>query len=187
MPGESDSESVRELYERVESLRREVEYLRKRLVDKRHSEELPTGEFRLLICRVGDQQVAFPLNLVEEVVMMAKCTRVPESSPWVQGLLNLRGVSVPVLDIQACFNRRERRPELGDFVVICRFHQRRIGLVVQEVIHMRQYNSEEFEEATQDISHAQYLLGIIHAEGNPVLVVSVQQIVIMSELSKEKE
>ncbi len=119
--------------------------------------------------------------------MMAKCVRVPGSSPWVQGLLNLRGVSVPVLDIQACFDRRERRPELSDFVIICRVFQRRIGLVVQEVVQTELYDSEEFEEATQDISCARYLLGIIQTEGKTVLAVSVQQIVIMSELLEEKE
>lgn len=183
----ADSASIRELYVKVEYLQREIEHLRKQIAGKFHSKELPQGEFPLLICRVEEQYVAFPLELVVEVVMMAKCTRVPETSPWMQGLLNLRGLSVPVLDIQACFNRRERKPQLSDFVVICRFRGRKIGLVVQEVITTRQFNADDFEKATQDIRHAQYLLGIIHAEDKPVLVVSVQQLVVMSEFFKEKE
>src|SRR5215470_7075323 len=82
-------------------------------------EAMPDGELLLLECRVEGQRIALLLDRVEEAVPAAALAPLPESPPWVLGMLNLRGTTIPVLDVASRLLRRGRRLELSDLIVVC--------------------------------------------------------------------
>src|SRR5262245_13046718 len=99
------------LHERVAALEREIHLLQRRLRGLDRDRALPAaGELALLSCRVAGERAAFPLEDVEEVVAIPALTALPEAEPWVAGLLNLRGRSIPVIDVEARVARRAREP-----------------------------------------------------------------------------
>ena len=166
----------------VEELQRQVYELRRQIASGVELEALPEGELDVLRCRVGDNQAAFLQESVEEVVMMARLTPVPEAPSWAPGLLNLRGTMAPVVDVVARIGREVRRPALSDRIVVCSIDGRRVGLIVQEVLGVDRCETADVEPPPQDIPCAPYLLGVLHGDGTPIMLLSVACLVATSDL-----
>ncbi|MGC4120793.1 MAG: chemotaxis protein CheW [Myxococcales bacterium] len=156
--------------------------LRARITQGIAREAVPTGDCPLLVCRIGTERVAVFQSQVEEVVLMARLTPLPEAPPWIAGLLNLRGRSLVVVDALARLTRSARRPVLSDRIVICALAGRSVGLVVQEVVAVETVAGSTLQSPSPDTELAPYLLGVFHREDAAVLLVSVSALVETSGL-----
>lgn len=58
---------------------------------------------QFLVCRLGSQDYGIHIKHVESVEPLYPVTRVPATAPFVKGLINLRGVVVPVIDLNGFF------------------------------------------------------------------------------------
>ncbi len=155
---------------RIEELQEEINELRRQHAPNLQHEAPPEGPFHVLVCRVGDERVAFLHSSVDEVVLTAKLIPLPDAPPWVPGMLNLRGTMIPVIDVLARFSRRESAPALSDLIVIGRAHRQQVGLIVQEVIGSYPCRPDLLEQPHQDMVSSPFLLGILHIESVPTLL-----------------
>ena len=55
---------------------------------------------QMIIFKVGDEEFAVDIMFVKEVVMLREITPVPETASFVEGVMNLRGHLVPVVDLR---------------------------------------------------------------------------------------
>lgn len=58
---------------------------------------------QLVSFMVGDEEFAIPILSVQEINRMMQITRVPQSPPFVEGVINLRGKIIPVMDLRKRF------------------------------------------------------------------------------------
>ncbi len=90
---------------------------------------------RVLLTRVGGQTYAVPLNSVLEALA------VREDAFWNLGsrrVVDLRGTTLPILDLGEVFGHQPTAPQSGErFVIVVGLAQHRVGLVVDELSHQR--------------------------------------------------
>lgn len=178
----SEARDRKSILRRIDDLQHQIYDLRRQLAADDGAEQLPEGALNVLCCRVGTDHVAFLEASVEEVVMMARLVSLPEASAWVPGLLNLRGATIPVIDLAVRVTERARRPGLDDLIVICVSEGRRVGLLVQEVLGIKHCDSDDVEPPPRSVSYAPYLLGVFHLEGMATLLLSVASLIANSDL-----
>ena len=89
----------------IDELSRQLYDLKKSIAGNTSKEELPDHEFTVFDCRVGDDHVGLLQEDVDEVVQFARLTPLPESAPWVLGLLNL----LPVRGLFRTVDHHRRR------------------------------------------------------------------------------
>lgn len=100
-------------------------------------------EWRGLSFRVGDTEFVTPLSNVFEVLDPLSCTRVPRSKPWFDGIANVRGTLVPVMDFYT-FLYNERRSVTKDTrTIIFRLPNSVVGLVVTAIGGLRHFFIDE--------------------------------------------
>ena len=61
-------------------------------------------EIQLIIFQLGSEEYAVPIMCVQEIIMVQPPTRIPKSPPFVEGVINLRGHIIPVIDGRKKFN-----------------------------------------------------------------------------------
>jgi purine-binding chemotaxis protein CheW len=86
--------------------------------------------------RVADQLYGVPILSVQEIRGWEKPTELPQSSDHVRGVINLRGVVVPVLDVRARFGLDLREPDAATVLIVVQLSEPRsmtVGLVVDGV------------------------------------------------------
>jgi purine-binding chemotaxis protein CheW len=56
-----------------------------------------------LTFRIADEEYAIPLLAVREIIRYERATKVPQTPPWIHGVVNLRGAVVAVVDLAVKF------------------------------------------------------------------------------------
>jgi len=117
----------------------------------------------LVLFKVGTEEFAVDILLTKEVVVMREITPVPETEDYVEGVMNLRGNLVPVLDF-----RKRLRAKAADAIedrriVIANLEGRLTGLIVDGASEVIRIADEIIEPAPDIIAElgAGYIVGVI--------------------------
>ena len=83
--------------------------------------------------RLDDTQYAVSIRRVQEIILLPSITRVPQAPPEIEGLLNLRGAILPLVDLRARFGLPRRPPDDHSRVVVVNLGDRTVGMRVDSV------------------------------------------------------
>ena len=89
--------------------------------------------FQAVIFRIGDVICALPAGIVREILPCLPATRIPGAAGTVQGLVNVRGALVTVLDGRALLRQPEQEGDEGA-IVLLEIGGRRCGFAVAQVL-----------------------------------------------------
>ena len=70
---------------------------------------------------------------VVEIIGVQRITRVPDSAPFVHGVINLRGRVIPVVDVRARFGLLDRDYDNRTCIIVVRVNATDVGLIVDTV------------------------------------------------------
>lgn len=95
----------------------------------RHDSDL----LQLVTFRVGTEEFAIPILSVQEINRMMQITRVPQSPPFVEGVINLRGKIIPVVDLRRRFGLEQATNSNDTRIIVVEVGGRVIGFTVDRV------------------------------------------------------
>lgn len=106
------------------------------------------GEINLLVFKLGEEEFALPVEAVDEVTQLpVKVTRVPKTPKFLEGVVNLRGEVLPVVDQRKRFNMPPlERPE-GSRLVVVHSERHRAALIVDRVVEVLSTSPDTLEPA----------------------------------------
>lgn len=79
----------------------------------------PRKEIQLACFRVGDQLYSLDILRIKEVIRPLKLTPVPKSPVFIEGVINLRGVVLPVVDLRKRFDQPVAPSNSKTRILIC--------------------------------------------------------------------
>ena len=87
-------------------------------------------ELHLVGFRVGRETFGVPIGMVREIVRLPEITAVPNSAEFIEGVINLRGKIVPVVDLRKRF--RDAEPDSGrkTRILVAEVEGQSVGLIV---------------------------------------------------------
>ncbi|MEW6248571.1 MAG: chemotaxis protein CheW [Nitrospirota bacterium] len=88
---------------------------------------------QFVTCRVGNEEFALDVLSVQEINRMVEITRVPKAPSYVEGVINLRGRIIPVLDLRRRFGLPGVERTARFRIVVVSVRQRLVGLIVDSV------------------------------------------------------
>ena len=128
---------------------------------------------QVVVFRIGPEEFAMDIGLAREIVEMRPITPVPETRDYVEGVMNLRGNLLPVLDLRKRLkagNRLKGGPSgrMSDKrIIIVTLEGKQVGLIVDaasEVIRITDNMIEPPPEVINEIG-VDYIAGLINAGG----------------------
>lgn len=107
-----------------------------------------TGEqLQLVTFGLGIEEFAVDILAVQEINRMMPLTRVPSSPPEVEGVINLRGKIIPVIDLRKRFHLAQAAHSEQSRIVVVEVHSRVIGFIVDRVSEVLRISSKIVEPA----------------------------------------
>jgi purine-binding chemotaxis protein CheW len=135
---------------------------------------------RTLLFRVGATTYGCNIETVREILPYRRATRLPGAPPYVQGLINLRGTIVTVLDLGA--RLEPGRPPVHEGSIIMVEHgNRTVGLAVEEVMDVRVIEEEEGTVLPEQAEGV--VRGVGHADATVVVLLEVYTLIKQALLS----
>ena len=125
---------------------------------------------RTLLFRVAGSVYGCDIDAVREIITYRRATRLPGAPPYVQGLINLRGTIITVLDLGTRLDRE--RPlirEPGASIILVEHGARVVGVTVDEVLDVQAIAEEPVDAGAGD-TRGGLVRGLGHLEGDDVVV-----------------
>lgn len=99
--------------------------------DSRASEG--SNQLQLVTFEVGAEHFAVDILTVQEINRMMQITRVPHSPDSLEGVINLRGRIIPVIDLRKRFGIAPSQDAEESRIVVVEVHRRTLGFIVDRV------------------------------------------------------
>ncbi len=101
-------------------------------------------ELRLACFTLAGQSYAIDIMKIRQIIRPTKIRPLPEAPPFVEGVINLRGVVIPVMDLRKRF-ALEIKPDLEPRVIIVSVERQVVGITVDEVSEVISIAGEQIQ------------------------------------------
>lgn len=145
--------------------------------------ETQRSEIQLACFRVGDQMYSLDILRIKEVIRPLKLTPVPKAPVFIEGVINLRGAVIPVVDLRKRFDQPAGKPDSKTRILICVLSGKIIGLMVDEVAEVRSFTRSEIQPAPRFIAglDTDYFLGVCQRNDDLVMIMNLEKILSSDE------
>ena len=133
---------LRALREQPFELFLELERRSKAAVAGRAGAAAGTEEWVGIAFRLGGDLFIAPRAEVREVLMYPHATtRVPGAKAWINGIANVRGYLLPVVDVKVLLGGGQVNPDRATRLLVVNHREIPAGLVVDEVLGFRRFST----------------------------------------------
>lgn len=94
---------------------------------------------QVVIFALGEEEYAMPIEVVREITRLGEVRTIPQSPAYVRGLINLRGMAIPLIDLHVRFgiNSSDSQENQNTFALITEVHGNYVGFAVDQVREVR--------------------------------------------------
>ncbi|AVM08674.1 chemotaxis protein CheW [Bacillus velezensis] len=110
--------------------------------------EIKTGE-KMIVFMINGKEYAISVSQVKSIEKWQKPTRIPGVESYICGVINLRGVITPVLDLRKRLNQPEQDITEETRIIIISYRDADVGWVVDEANDVITVHENEIESAPE--------------------------------------
>ena len=141
------------------------------------------SEMQLVTFNLGKEEFAVPILQIQEINRLVDITRVPKSPEFVEGVINLRGKVIPIIDLRKRFGLPQS--ELGKFsrIVVVNMEGRMVGLIVDSVSEVLRLSEDAIEPAPPVVAgiDSEYIRGLGKLDGRLLILLDLSKILTKEE------
>ena len=130
---------------------------------------------RTLLFRVAERVYGCDIEAVREIIPYRRATRLPGAPAYVQGLINLRGTIVTVLDLGTRLDPA-RDPVREGSIILATHGTRVVGVAVDEVMDVQAITEEPLASGAEDVRRG-LVRGLGHLNDGVVVLVDIHVLV----------
>ena len=94
------------------------------------TEMLNQKEMKVIIFQLMDKEYAIGVDIVQSIEKLLSITRVPKTPSYVRGVINLRGVVTPIVDLRERFGLDNKEMDDNTRIIIVALEEFEVGLIV---------------------------------------------------------
>jgi purine-binding chemotaxis protein CheW len=124
----------------------------------------------ILVFEVGGQRYGLPAADIREIVRAVAIVPLPKAPAIVEGIINLRGRLVPVLDLRTRFGLPAKPVEPADHLIVAWAGPRLVALRVDRATHLVRLDPAEVEDAKGVVPGVEYVAWVAKLPFDLVLI-----------------
>jgi purine-binding chemotaxis protein CheW len=142
-------------------------------------------EKQLVIFEIGNEHFGIDIAAVEGIVKMQEITRVPQAAEYVEGITNLRGSVLPVIDLEKRFGIPPHERTRETRIVVVNMDKVKIGMIVAAVSEVLTIDDSVIEPAPAIVTtiNSRFITGIARIDTRLVILLDLN--LVLSETEKE--
>ncbi|HOB28443.1 MAG TPA: chemotaxis protein CheW [Bacillota bacterium] len=148
-------------------------------MEQEHTEK----EIQVVAFVLNNEEFACDINNVREVLKMVKVTPLPQSLKFVEGVINLRGEVIPVVDLRKRFNLPEVDYSERSRIIIVEVGSSQVGLIVDEVSEVLRLSSSQIQASPSGITGGdnELIVGVGKIEQRLLIILNLEYILSTEE------
>ncbi len=140
---------------------------------------------QMVVFSIGKELYGVGIDAVHEIVKVPDITEVPDAPAFLEGVINLRGKIIPVVDLRKRMRLDSREKTKTSRVLITENEGRLVGLLVDAVSEVLKIQPESVEAPPEMISSigVQYITGVAKVQGRLIILLDLKRVLSVDDMS----
>ena len=138
---------------------------------------------QLVSFNIGEEEFGVDILKVQEINRMVDVTRVPNTPEYVDGVINLRGKVIPIIDLRRRFGMERKEKDKNTRIIVVELNGKVLGFVVDavsEVLRIKKSVSEAPPPIIAGID-ADYITAIAKLENRLLILLDLERVLTTEE------
>ncbi len=133
---------------------------------------------QFVVFRLGEEKYAIDILNVGGINEFREITRVPNAPPFVDGIINLRGEIIPIINLKKRFNVPEKSVDSETRIIINKIAGKDIGFVVDEASQVLTIADDVIENAPEIVAgpKREYISGVGKVNEQIIIILDLERI-----------
>ena len=147
-------------------------------------ESRAADEIQLVVFSLGREEFAVGVTQVREIMRMEEITRMPKSPHFVEGIINLRGQIIAVVELAKRLNLETGERSGETRIIVVETEDIKVGMIVDSVSEVLRVAADAVEPSptlATDISAA-YLQGVLKQDNRLIILLDLTKVLSLEEM-----
>ena len=142
-----------------------------------------TDLLQLVTFRIGEEEFGVDILLVQEIIRKMNITRVPKAPDFVEGVINLRGKVIPIIDLRKRFGLETKEYDKNTRFIVIEINDMIVGFVVDSVSEVLRIPSDTVEPPPPVVSglDSEYISGVGKLEDRLLILLDLDRLLSREE------
>lgn len=148
--------------------------------------EISGEEIKVIVFRLGNEEYGVDVQQVKSIERMEHITRVPNTPPFVKGVINLRGVVVPIIDLRKRFGIDQKDYDDATRIIIVHVDDMEVGLIVDSANDVIDINLDTIEPPPKVVGGVEsiYLRGVAKLSNRLLILLNLDKVLNPEEMKE---
>ena len=147
------------------------------------------GDEQVVVFGLGDELFGIDIARVQEIIRWQKVTKVPKAPHFVEGIINLRGRVIPVVDLRRCFGLEVVTQGKETRIVVVEIGGQIVGLIVDGVSEVLQVPGSVIEPPSPVVTTTEsaYLRGIARLQEKLIALLDLEKVLSLHSITATED
>jgi len=148
------------------------------------SAETGTDEIQLVSFNIGSEEFGVDILKVQEINRMVEITKVPQAPNYVEGVINLRGKVIPIVNLRKRFNLELKEQDKNTRIVVVDIGGNIMGMVVDAVSEVLRISASTIEPPPEIVTgiNSEYIKGVAKLEDRLLIFLDLSKVIDANEM-----
>jgi len=144
---------------------------------------------QLIVAKLAQEEFGISIAHVQEIINVPEITRIPNLPDFVEGIINLRGRIIPIVDLRKRFGFSVTQNNEDARIIVTNLDKQYLGLVADSVSEVIRLSSESIEPVPSIISRisSEYLCGVGKLDKRMIILLDLGKLLNTLERSQLKK
>ena len=152
-----------------------MEYLEPELEERISKDQ---DGLQVVVFKLGIEEYAVEILYVQEIKKLLTITRVPKADHYIEGVVNLRGTIIPIINLHTRFSLQPQGDEEDKRIIVFQINDLKVGVIVDVVLEVVHLQKKDIDEATKsyESTNADHIMGVIKKDGRLLILLDLNKI-----------
>ncbi|MEJ9231103.1 chemotaxis protein CheW [Peribacillus butanolivorans] len=134
-------------------------------------------DMKVIVFQIKDKEYAIPVDKVSGIEKLLHITRVPKAVQLVKGVINLRGVITPIIDLRVRFGLEELEYNDSTRIIVVILDDMEVGLIVDSANDVLDIPVDSIEPQPEVVGHSasEYISGVAKIEKRLLVLINLEK------------
>src|SRR5262249_7185 len=128
--------------------------------------------------RLDNEEYAIAITKIQEIILMKPITRLPQVPDYIEGLINLRGSVIPIVNLRRRFGLPARDVDDDTRTIVVNIQDKTVGCIVDAVTQVMRINRDQIQPpplAVLSIAH-HYIAGLARLDDRLLIILEIERL-----------
>ena len=139
--------------------------------------------------RLADQEYAFRIEQIREIVIPDQVTRMPQVPAYVEGVSNLRGTIIPIINLRQLFSLPPKDNDRETRTIVATVSDKTIGCTVDSVTQVIRITPEQIQSAPEIVKTdgAAYIAGFAKLDQRLIVLLEIEELLDPTKMEQVRQ